>query len=82
MWKAVLLFSLACCGMALIPSPCVSATIKGRVSPAGRCRGLRAVDRKMLKTYEGKYSIAKAGQAEKKMSDSAGKAAFDVEGRF
>jgi len=44
-----------------------AATIKGKISPPGRCRAIRAVDRKMLKSYDGKYSIGKAGEAEKKM---------------
>jgi len=44
-----------------------AATIKGKISPPGRCRTIRAVDRKMLKTYEGKYDIGKAAEAEKSM---------------
>ena len=55
-----------------------AATIKGKISPPGRCRAIRAVDRKMLKSYHGRYDIGKAGQAAKEMSASAKQAALDT----
>ena len=66
------------CAAVFLSALADAATIKGKISPPGRCRALRGVDRKMLKVYDGKYSIGKAGEAEKKMEGSAKQAALDV----
>lgn len=56
---------------------CEAATIKGKILPPGRCRGMRIVNRALLKSYDGKYSIGKAAQAQKKMEEMAAKGGFN-----
>ncbi len=72
-----LLSCVLMCGVLFAQSFCEAATIKGKISPPGRCQAMRVVNRALLKSYEGKYSIGKAAKSEKAMADAARQGSYN-----